>query len=153
VIYRNRGNHMISAIFRWQGRHPKACLIPVAMLALLTSAQLLAYHYGEEFIPEPFFVAAGLWLVLATVASLGVARAWWLRNQVMAELARTRAEFATHIAHTQALIEAYRPHRWNAATQSSRVYGRPKVVGTRDFDDVVQVHFDEPDTGPLDVAS
>jgi hypothetical protein len=144
---------VIGSVYKWLGKHPKACLAPVALLALLTGAQLLAYSYGEVFMPETFFVAAGLWLVLGAVSALGVARTFWLRDQNRADLRAMEVRLSTG--------------RWNGpTTQTASVlalvprtatYG-PAIVGSKDMAPKGVLRqleeFDpEADTGPLGLGS
>jgi hypothetical protein len=128
---------VISSIYRWLGRHPKTCLLFVALLAMLHGAQLLVHFYDRIFIPAPFFTAIGLWLVLLALGSLVIAVGKTVGDRLVHRVDLVATNLSAQNAHTQGLVEARHPV-WNAGTSSSAIYGhRPRAVETHDFDAVV----------------
>lgn len=112
---------MISSLHQWLGRHPKACLAPVALLAALTGAELLAATYGEAFLPATFTLLAGLWLILATLAMLAVSLAWWVRMRI----ANMLASVYEHAEAARSTLERMWPRpSWNGHTQQAM----PRVI-------------------------
>lgn len=145
---------VISSIYRWLGKHPKTCLLFVALLATLHGAQLLVHFYDRTFIAEPFFTAIGLWLVLLALGCLAVAVGKKVGDRLVDRIDLVATNLSAQNAHSQALIEARHPV-WNAGTSSSSVYGRtplrPRAVGTRDFDPDIH-DDDEPDPPTQDIG-
>jgi hypothetical protein len=134
---------VIPSIYRWLGRHPKTCLVFVVLLAMLHGAQLLVHFLRPDLHAEPFFTAAGQWLVLLALGSLAIAVGAKVLYRITEYIDLAAANLSAQNAHTQALIEARHPV-WNAGTASSSVYPRPprpRAVGSRDDDPFL----DDPD--------
>jgi hypothetical protein len=90
---------LIDRTFRWFGEHPKVCLVPVLLLAALAGANLLVHLYAKKvLVVEPFGYLGALALVLATLASLAVALAWWVRRENAAQVAAAVEQILAHMA-------------------------------------------------------
>lgn len=161
---------MISWLFGVFGRHPKACLVPVGLLAVLAGAELLTARFGARFIPDPFDLYVVACLVLATLALLAIALAWWVHNRLVAKFTNALAEvqdvMGSHLTEILARLvqdSVYNRRRssvaWTADTQSSgHVYAstaRPAVTtGGPPMDAFGQIMQGwDPPTGEIGKAS
>lgn len=159
---------MISWLFGVFGRHPKACLVPVGLLAVLAGAELLTARFGVRFIPEPFDLYVVASLVLSTLALLALALAWWVHNRLvkkftdaLKEVQDVLGSYLTEIIARLVQDSVYNKRRtsWTADTQSSgHVYAstaRPAVTdGGPPMDTFGQITQGwDPPTGEIGKAS
>ena len=168
---------MVSWLFWWHDNHRRTALLPFAVFLVFVAFQLASViRFREPLVPEPvgYLIAAAL--LLATLVSLSLSLAHWVRTQTVTDVITHIDRLGMDLTGVRMAIERSIREavaNWNGPTSTGNprvfipppqgTYGRGRTLSAVDddpteaFDQMVVRNFDkrdidlEPPTG--DVAS